>query len=266
MNNKLQISIITPVLNGERYIEQTIQSVIRQDYDDIEYLIVDGGSTDGTLDIIKKYENEIDFWISEPDDGIYDAQNKGINVAKGEYFAVLNSGDYYADKNVISKVVSRLVAEENLDYVYSNAFLIKETKNRHIVNFYSNVANIWKFSPIPHPALFSKVCLFREFGGFDVSYRVAADYDYICKLFANKTRGIKIDEFTVFIRQGGYSYLNMETPREVFLIQKKYCSSHIRCFINYYSRILHLYSLKCLLKIVGEKNFNRIKSVRYFKN
>ena len=114
------ISIITPVLNNAEYLEQTIQSVIDQDYDNIEYIIIDGGSTDGTLDIIKKYNDKINFWISEPDKGIYDAQNKGVSRATGKYFAVLNSGDFYAENDVVSKVASKIKNQLNVDYIYSN--------------------------------------------------------------------------------------------------------------------------------------------------
>ena len=119
--DKPLISIITPVLNDARFMEQTIKSVINQDYKNIEYIIIDGGSTDGTLDIIKKYADKIDLWVSEPDKGIYDAQNKGVFKAKGKYFAVLNSGDYYAGKDVVSKVAAGIIDDPKVDYIYSNA-------------------------------------------------------------------------------------------------------------------------------------------------
>lgn len=95
-NNKAPlISIITVVYNGEKYLEQTIQSVINQTYKNIEYIVIDGGSTDGTLDIIKKYEEHISYWVSESDKGLYDAMNKGIGVAKGELIGMINSDDWY---------------------------------------------------------------------------------------------------------------------------------------------------------------------------
>src|SRR6056297_2583422 len=131
-NKRPLISIITPVLNDARYLEQTIQSVITQDYDNIEYIIIDGGSTDGTVDIIKKYEDSIAYWVSEPDEGIYDAQNKGVFKATGEYFAVLNSGDYYASTDVVSKVAECIIDDPGVDYVYSNALLIKKMENRQV--------------------------------------------------------------------------------------------------------------------------------------
>ena len=261
--NTPSISIVTPVLNDVRNLEQTIQSVIDQEYNNIEYIIIDGGSTDGTIDIIKKYEDQITFWVSEPDKGIYDAQNKGVFKAKGKYFAVLNSGDYYAEKDVVSKVAACIIDDPEVDYIYSNALIIKKMEGRRVVEFYSDISNIWKFTPILHPTLFSKTSLFHDFGGFDVSYKVAADYDYMCKLYVNNARGKKIDKFTVFFRQGGVSSLNNESPMEIFLIQKQYDRAHIRKYINYFLKVLHFYSLRWLIKIIGERNYNKIKPLRY---
>ena len=92
------VTIITVVFNGEKYLQQTIQSVINQTYDNVEYVVIDGGSTDGTVDIIRKYEDKIDYWVSEPDQGIYDAMNKGIQLAGGEIVGLINSDDCYHPK------------------------------------------------------------------------------------------------------------------------------------------------------------------------
>ena len=107
------ISIITAVLNGDKTLERTIQSVIDQDYKNIEYIIIDGGSTDGTLDIIKKYDHAIDYWMSEPDEGIYDAFNKGIQISSGEWIYFLGADDYFVDQNVLNTTVHKLLAGIN---------------------------------------------------------------------------------------------------------------------------------------------------------
>jgi glycosyltransferase involved in cell wall biosynthesis len=104
MDNKSLISIVTVVFNGEKYLEETIKSIINQTYKNIEYIIIDGGSTDGTLDIIKKYEDKIDYWVSEPDKGIYDAMNKGIDVVRGEWINFMNAGDKFYDINILEKI------------------------------------------------------------------------------------------------------------------------------------------------------------------
>lgn len=255
--------MVTPVLNSEAFVEQTILSIINQDYKNIEYIIIDGGSTDGTIDIIKKYADKIDLWVSEPDKGIYDAQNKGVFMAKGEYFAVLNSGDYYATTDVVSIIASKIGEHPNIDYVYSNAFFLKETEDNRIVKFESDIRNKYKYNPVPHPTIFSKTEFFKKSGGFDCSYKVSADYDYLFKLLTNNCLGLKIDAYTVFIRQGGYSYLNMLSASELLSIQKKYCNNWYPIYFRFFLRVLHFKTLRMLLKIIGKKKFNKIKQWRY---
>lgn len=125
--DKPLITIITVVFNGEKYLEQTIQSVINQSYDNVEYIIIDGGSTDGTLDIIKKYEDKIDYWVSEKDKGIYDAMNKGIDVASGEWINFMNAGDSFANDTVLEKVFYETI--KNYDLVYGAISLRSEDGN-----------------------------------------------------------------------------------------------------------------------------------------
>ena len=108
MRNKPLVSIVTVVYNGENFLEETIKSVINQTYENIEYIIIDGGSTDGTVDIIKKYEDKINYWVSEKDAGIYDAMNKGIEAFKGDYINFLNAGDSYVNNEVLNRASVRL--------------------------------------------------------------------------------------------------------------------------------------------------------------
>lgn len=118
----LKISIITVCLNSVKTIEQTIRSVIMQDYDNLEYIIIDGGSTDGTMDIIRKYENYFSYWISEPDNGIYDAMNKSLKVCTGDVVAFLNSDDWY-DNNVLKRVNSYF-EENDVDIVSGKTYTV----------------------------------------------------------------------------------------------------------------------------------------------
>ena len=119
LNNRPLISIITVVFNCEKYLEETIKSVINQTYDNIEYIIIDGGSSDGTLDIIKKYEDKITYWVSEKDGGIYDAMNKGIELSHGEWINFMNGGDIFFNKTVIEDVFLSNNFK-NIDIVYYN--------------------------------------------------------------------------------------------------------------------------------------------------
>ena len=106
MIKKPLISIITVVFNGEKKLEKTISSVINQTYDNLEYIVIDGSSKDGTIDIIKKYEDKINYWVSEKDSGIYEAMNKGILASKGDYINFMNAGDFFTRKNLVSEVVN----------------------------------------------------------------------------------------------------------------------------------------------------------------
>ena len=113
INSKPLFSIITVVYNNEKFLEETIQSVLNQKFQNFEYIIIDGGSSDKTLDIIKKYENEIDYWISEKDRGIYDAFNKGMSLAKGDFIGIINSDDTYMNNalEIIAKYVNKQLTE-----------------------------------------------------------------------------------------------------------------------------------------------------------
>ena len=112
-----KISIITPCYNAAQYIEQTILSIINQDYDNIEYIIIDGGSTDGSLELIKENESNINYWVSEPDKGIYNAMNKGIMAAKGEYLLFLNGGDWFCNPESLSFLANKT---GNFDIIFGN--------------------------------------------------------------------------------------------------------------------------------------------------
>jgi len=117
------ISIITVVFNASKHLEETILSVLIQTYDNVEYIVIDGGSNDGSVDIIKKYENQIDYWVSEKDDGIYDAMNKGIYLANGEWINFMNAGDIFYDEKVLNKIFTNPLRYQNIDFIYSDTLL-----------------------------------------------------------------------------------------------------------------------------------------------
>jgi glycosyltransferase involved in cell wall biosynthesis len=173
------ISIITVVRNGISTIEETILSVINQDYNNFEYIIVDGISTDGTLEIIEKYSNKLNF-ISEGDKGIYDAMNKGISMAKGDWIYFLGCDDILHEKTTLSDIFS-LNSYEAYDVVYGNVLFRQSNKifdgqfdyNKHALK------------SICHQAIFYRRELFDKFGKFDIKYRNAADYVFNMKVFCS---------------------------------------------------------------------------------
>ena len=167
------ITVVTVVYNGAATLEQTILSVVNQTYDNVEYIIIDGASTDGTLDIVKKYEDKIDYWQSEPDKGIYDAMNKGIGLATGDYIAMLNSGDWY-ERAAVSEVVTVVKNEPKSDIIYAMMRIFSEKKKFLWVYGYGH--NYIKHSMISHPTSFVKKTLYKKHK-YNLNYRSAADYD-----------------------------------------------------------------------------------------
>jgi glycosyltransferase involved in cell wall biosynthesis len=171
------ISVITVVRNREMSIEETILSVINQSYQNIEYIIVDGASTDGTLDVIRKYEDKIDYWISEEDNGIYEAMNKGIDLASGELIGLINSDDWYeAD---CCEIISQYYSIHKNTILYG---LVRNVVKSGIFEIYScSPEYIYKKMP-PHPTVFIPKKIYEKYGCFDISYKYCADYDLLLRL------------------------------------------------------------------------------------
>lgn len=216
MPNNPLVSVVTVVYNGEKYLEQTIQSVINQSYGNVEYIVIDGGSTDGTLDIIKKYEDQIDYWVSEKDKGIYDAMNKGIQVATGEFIAFINADDWY-EKNAIEHVIKAYNQKKNTDFFYGNLSYIK--KNGEVVLWEGNRGN--KGLEIPHPTCFIRSSILkREL--FNADFSIVADAELTLRLFNSNIESFYIDEVIANFRDGGVSSVFWATQKENFYILAKY--------------------------------------------
>lgn len=193
--NKPLISIITVVYNGEKYLEETIQSVINQTYDNVEYIIIDGGSTDGTLDIIKKYKNQIDYWVSEKDSGIYDAMNKGIQSALGKWINFMNAGDKFFATVTISKFIS---CKDDADLVYSDTLYSNNTLC---------ICDI-KRNRIIHQSLFYKKSLHEEVGYYLVGKGITIS-DYLFFMLSKSKKWKKIDDIiAVYEIEGVSSNIN----------------------------------------------------------
>lgn len=205
----MKISIITVSYNSAATIKDTIESIESQDYSNIEYIIVDGGSKDGTLDIIEEYSNVITKSVSEPDKGIYDAMNKGIQMASGEVIAILNSDDFYLRNNTISQVMDCFL-KTNSDIVYSNINYVDQFDTSKVVRKWrctKYIKGAFRKGWHPaHPGFFVKRDLYNIHGAFDLSLRIAADFDIMYRLM--EVHGAKssfLDETTVGMRTGGES-------------------------------------------------------------
>ena len=185
----MKISIITATYNSASTVKNTIESVLRQSYTDIEYIIVDGKSKDNTIDIVKSYEARFDGrlrWISEPDKGIYDAMNKGINLATGDVVGILNSDDFFTSDSIIQSVADAL-KDESLDSVFGDIHFVDDSDLTKSVRYYSSALfRTWKlrFGYMPaHPSFYARRKVFEQNGLYSLDYKIASDYDMMVRLF-----------------------------------------------------------------------------------
>ena len=213
----MKISIITVVYNNERTIKDALESVLGQSYRDIEYVIIDGKSKDNTVTIIDEYTDKLGYFISEKDNGLYDAMNKGIQAATGDVIGILNSDDLYQDFDVIADVMEQFNNDSTLDILYGNLVYVKSDDVNKIVRN-------WKCKPYynrffengnvpPHPALFVKKSVYDKVGLFNLDYKLAADYELMLRMLKKYDFKIKyIDRLIVKMRLGGatnQSYKNI---------------------------------------------------------
>jgi len=232
------ISIITVVFNGDKYIEQTIKSVINQTYENVEYIIVDGVSTDATLEIIKKYDEKIDYWVSEPDDGMYDAMNKGISISRGSIIGILNSDDWYN-----FDTVTRAVEVFNLN---KDVGLVHGILSLHDSNgkFKKHVAHSDFFlkrllsTPFKHPTCFFKTSVYEQIGVFDINLKLAADYDLMLRTVKAGVKRYYIDQPLTNLRMAGVTTSTnyVSAPEEINNILQKHTSSVIVAFLFVFLR------------------------------
>lgn len=202
----MKISIVTVVLNREKVIERSIKSVFSQTYHDIEYIVVDGESSDGTLKILNKYKKKIDILISEKDRGIYDAMNKGVKLATGDLVYFLNSDDALYDIYVMEKVAEKY-KEGGYDYIYGGVICrnIFNSGQDNILLKEISETSIKMGQNIPHQSLFVKREVFDEIGVFKSNLKVNADYDFECRLVRASKKGVFIKYLISYYSQDGYS-------------------------------------------------------------
>ena len=205
----MKVSIITVVYNGAKYIRDTINSVVSQKYTNIEYIVIDGGSTDGTVDIIKEYQDEVSIFLSESDNGIYDAMNKGIALTNGDVIGILNSDDFYVNEFVIEKIV-KAFKEKKVDSVFSDLVYVKPDNLNKIIRYYDSS----EFNPLrfaygwmpAHPTFFVKKDVYNKYGVFRTDLKIAADFDLMVRfLYTHNLTYYYMKETLIKMRIGGVS-------------------------------------------------------------
>jgi len=209
MNKNPKISIITVAFNSVRTIQDTIESILLQDYKNIEYIIIDAGSSDGTVEIIQSFGNKITYFISESDNGIYDGMNKGIKAASGDLIGILNSDDFYPNNFILSNVAKTFVNNQ-CDAIYGDLVYVRDYNKNKIVRYWQagdysalKIKNGWM---LPHPTFFVKKSIYDRFGLYNTELKSAADYEMILKLLYKQNISVKyIPMILVNMRMGGAS-------------------------------------------------------------
>jgi glycosyltransferase involved in cell wall biosynthesis len=237
--DKPLISVITVIYNGRRFLERTIQSVLNQAYDNVEYIIIDGGSTDGSLDVIKKYDKVIDYWVSEPDSGVYDAMNKGVSLFHGDYVLFLGCDDRLFD--IFLEVVSYF--DSKTTSYYGDVILSKNNKS-YDGRFYTIKLFI---KNIPHQAIFYSRHVFEEYR-FDSKYITVADYALNLKIFSNKRYGLKYIPCTI-------AYYNNESGISSTFVDHAFSKDKPGIIREYYSK--PYYWIYMLLRFVFKRTMIR---------
>lgn len=227
------ISIITPVFNGENTIEQTILSVINQTYKNIEYIIIDGGSTDKTIDIIKKYEDKIAYWVSEKDFGLYYAMDKGIRYSNGSIIGNINADDYYYDEFVFEKIVTLFKSHPEIDVLHGDLKVVK--KNNELLKIRKgNHHGLNKGMTINHPTVFMKRDVYFDSGGYDLSLKIAADAELMMRLKKLNYCFYNCDFVVSIFTKGGISdHYSIQKKEDAFQIYKKYNLPIYKFYFNY---------------------------------
>lgn len=214
-----RISIITPTFNSAETIRDTIESVLAQDYPDIEHIIVDGGSTDGTMSVVLSYANQLARVLSEKDEGIYDAMNKGIRMATGEFIGILNSDDFYATPEVLSLVVQTL-SHFRAEAVYGDLVYVDRNDTKKISRTWiSGEMNPEKFLygwMVPHPTFFVRREVYETYGLYNTELNISSDYEMMIRLlYKNQIKARYIPEVLVNMRTGGNSSGNLIRRLEI---------------------------------------------------
>lgn len=210
----MKVSIITITYNSELTLRDTIDSVVTQSYNDIEYIIVDGGSKDNTLNIVKSYEEKISKIISEKDNGLYDALNKGIKLATGEVIGLIHSDDFYNNTNVIQHVVNAFKSSQ-ADAIYADLYYVDKDDTSKIFRKWKSgnykhgmFVNGWM---PPHPTFFAKREVYQKYGGFNLQLKSAADYELMLRLIhKHQIKLAYLPEFIIKMRVGGKSNVTLK--------------------------------------------------------
>lgn len=231
----MKISIVTAVRNGAEVLEKTISSVLTQEYDNFEYIIIDGASTDGTLQIIDKYRNQLTHVVSEPDDGIYEAMNKGIKLCTGDVIGIINAGDHYFP-GAFQRVANAFHEKNFNQYIFWGD--VEYSKTGIVRGWRPN--NLKRGAFAPHPSMFTPRAVYENIGLYDESFSLLGDYDFMYR--AVNIHGIKalyLPELIAYYEEGGLSDRNiLNCLRDELRVKLRYGASKTSAFLIFGLKVL----------------------------
>lgn len=249
--NNVKISIITVCKNSSHFLNETIRSVISQTYQSLEYIVIDGNSTDGTIEIIKHYSKNIDKWISENDNGMYDAINKGLKLTTGDYILILNSDDVLVNNDTIQEVANN-ISLKKLDYYYGDIIKLKEGKLKKVKLFKVTFKQLLLSTHgtfTPHPCFFISAKLNKSLDGYDLNYKYAADYDYILRALSEK--GSEGNHLPVYVSKFRIHENSITASGKIDNERKKILRQHGYFKWNYFYRSFFYYTLWIYYKLIN---------------
>ena len=226
----IKISLITVTFNSDKTLKSTFDSTLKQSYKNIEYIVIDGGSKDNTINLIKEYVSKFQEikWISEPDKGIYDAMNKGIRMATGEIIGILNSDDFFTSDDILQQISEVFEKNSNVDAVYGDIHFVNPENLKKSVRYYSSKVfkrSLMRFGFMPaHPSFYMRKTCFEKYGNYKTDYKIAADFEYLLRvIFKHKIRTQYIPIDMVTMRTGGASTSGLKSHLRIM-------KEHLRAF------------------------------------
>lgn len=206
----MRVTIITVCYNRKNTIEKAIKSVLEQNYNDIEYIIIDGNSKDGTKDIIESYKDRISQYISEPDKGMYDAINKGLKLATGDVIGLMHSDDEFFDRKAISRIAARFEKETNIDGVYGDGVYVSNDEEERLIR--DRIGGVFDIKRVKegwlplHPTVYLKKSIIEKHGLYNLDFKIASDTEFLLRyLYKYRINMSYIDSYIVKMRMGGMS-------------------------------------------------------------
>jgi len=254
------ITVVTVVYNGDKYLEKTIESVLGQTYPNFEYIIIDGGSSDRTLEIIQKYNDKIDYWVSEPDNGIYEAMNKGLSLAAGSWINFMNAGDSFYSFDTLKKIN---LPEFDFDIVYGSIMAFDEKTGIRG----KKPAKQWELDsfikgmPIRHQGAFVSLAAFKKEGIFNLKYKVSGDYEWFTRAVIHGLKGLRVETIVADFMLDGISGLGYRSKIENLQIAFEYFNYKGKLFGIFLCihRCIKLFVIRNLISKSIHKVYRQIK-------